>query len=54
VDAQSFTRVSHERAFYLSSHHTKKEALVMGVGFGWMPLYLVHKELRAGLLRELK
>jgi DNA-binding transcriptional LysR family regulator len=43
-----------ERAFYLSSHHTKKEALLMGVGFGWMPLYLVHKELKAGALRELK
>jgi len=43
-----------ERAFFLSSHHTKKEALLMGVGFGWMPLYLVHKELRAGTLREVK
>src|SRR4029077_3144364 len=43
-----------ERAFYLSSHHTKKEALLMGVGFGWMPVYLVHNELKAGALREVK
>ena len=43
-----------ERAVYLSSHHTKKEALLMGVGFGWMPIYLVHNELNAGTLRELK
>jgi DNA-binding transcriptional LysR family regulator len=43
-----------ERAFYLSSHHTKKEALLMGVGFGWMPVYLVHNELKAGTLREVK
>ena len=43
-----------ERAFFLSSHHTKKEALLMGVGFGWMPLYLVHNELKAGTLREVK
>jgi DNA-binding transcriptional LysR family regulator len=43
-----------ERAFYFSSHHTKKEALLMGVGFGWMPLYLIHSELRQGTLRELK
>jgi DNA-binding transcriptional LysR family regulator len=43
-----------ERAFYLSSHHTKKEALLMGVGFGWMPLYLVHQELKAEALREVK
>jgi DNA-binding transcriptional LysR family regulator len=43
-----------ERAFFLSSHHTKKEALLMGVGFGWMPLYLVHNELKSGALREVK
>jgi DNA-binding transcriptional LysR family regulator len=43
-----------ERAFYLSSHHTKKEALLMGVGFGWMPVYLVHNELKAGALREVR
>jgi DNA-binding transcriptional LysR family regulator len=43
-----------ERAFFLSSHHTKKEALLMGVGFGWMPLYLVHHELKSGALREVK
>ena len=24
----------------------------MGVGFGWMPLYLVHSELKSGALRE--
>lgn len=43
-----------ERAFYLSSHDAKKKALLMGVGFGWMPLYLIHHELKAGMLRELK
>ena len=43
-----------ERAFFLSNHHAKKEALLMGVGFGWMPLYLIHHEIKAGTLRELK
>jgi DNA-binding transcriptional LysR family regulator len=43
-----------ERAFFLSSHHTKKQALLMGVGFGYMPLYLVHNELKSGALREVK
>jgi DNA-binding transcriptional LysR family regulator len=43
-----------ERAFYVSSHHAKKEALLMGVGFGWMPLYLIHTELKRGMLRELR
>ncbi len=55
-EEQGFDRhlFSCERAFFLSSHHTKKEALLMGVGFGWMPLYLVHNELRSGALREVK
>ena len=26
----------------------------MGVGFGWMPLYLIHDGLKGGTLRELK
>jgi DNA-binding transcriptional LysR family regulator len=43
-----------ERAFYLASHYHKREALLMGVGFGWMPLYLIYNELKAGVLRELK
>ena len=41
-----------ERVFYLSDFYAKKKALLMGVGFGWMPRYLVGKELRAGALRE--
>lgn len=43
-----------ERTFFLSSHYAKKEALLMGVGFGWMPLYLIHHELKVGTLREVK
>lgn len=43
-----------ERVFYLSGFITKKQALSMGLGFGWMPLYLVERELRSGALRELR
>ena len=43
-----------ERVFYLSGFDTKKQALLMGLGFGWMPLYLVAAELREGALRELR
>ncbi len=43
-----------ERGFYLSSFQAKKQALLMGVGFGWMPLYLIRDEVKAGLLREVK
>lgn len=43
-----------ERGFYLSSFQAKKQALLMGVGFGWMPIYLVREEMKAGHLREVK
>jgi DNA-binding transcriptional LysR family regulator len=43
-----------ERGFYLSSFQAKKQALLMGVGFGWMPLYLIRDELKVGDLREVK
>ena len=40
------------RVFFLSDFFTKKKALTMGLGFGWMPLYLVRDELARGALRE--
>jgi DNA-binding transcriptional LysR family regulator len=43
-----------ERGFYLSSFQAKKQALLMGVGFGWMPLYLIRDEVKGGQLREVK
>jgi DNA-binding transcriptional LysR family regulator len=43
-----------ERGFYLSSFQAKKQALLMGVGFGWMPAYLVRDEVKRGQLREVK
>jgi DNA-binding transcriptional LysR family regulator len=42
-----------ERVFHLSGFMAKKQALLMGLGFGWMPAYLVAEELRSGALREL-
>jgi DNA-binding transcriptional LysR family regulator len=55
-DEQGFDRhlFGCERSFYLSSFQMKKEALLMGVGFGWMPLYFVQDELASGALRELR
>ncbi len=43
-----------DRVFYLSGFIAKKQALRMGLGFGWMPRYLVHRELQAGTLREVR
>ena len=42
-----------ERVFHLSDFGAKKQALLMGVGFGWMPAYLVSGELHSGQLQEL-
>lgn len=41
------------RVYYLSDFSTKKQALLMGLGFGWMPEYLVREELADGRLSEL-
>jgi len=41
-----------ERMFYLSDFMSKKQAVVQGIGFGWMPYYLVEKELKSGQLVE--
>lgn len=43
-----------ERVFHLSGFDAKRQALLMGVGFGWMPLNLIREDLRAGRLRELR
>lgn len=43
-----------ERAFFLSGFMAKKQALLMGMGFGWMPRYLVEQELADGSLCEVQ
>lgn len=47
-------RFGGERVFYLAGFDTKKQALLMGLGFGWMPRYLVAEELRGGTLCEVR
>lgn len=43
-----------DRVFYLSDFNSKKRALMMGLGFGWMPGFLINEELSTGELVELK
>lgn len=43
-----------ERVFYLSGFIAKRQALTMGLGFGWMPSYLVGAELKRGRLKEVR
>lgn len=42
-----------ERVFYFSDFNSKKKALLMGLGFGWMPNFLIEQELATGDLVEL-
>jgi DNA-binding transcriptional LysR family regulator len=38
------------RVFYLSDFNSKKRAILLGLGFGWLPLYLAQKEIGEGRL----
>jgi DNA-binding transcriptional LysR family regulator len=38
-----------ERVFFLEGFHAKKQALMMGLGYGWMPSYLIHDEMKTGV-----
>lgn len=40
------------RTFYLSGFHNKKAALLRGLGYGWLPLYMCADELASGELVE--
>ncbi len=46
-------RLGSPRIFYLSDFHTKSNALVEGLGFGWLPMYLAQAALGDGRLVEL-
>jgi len=45
--------VGGARVFYLSDFNTKHQGLLLGLGYGWMPSYLVQADLAAGELVEL-
>lgn len=38
-------------AIHLNDFHSKKEAILCGMGFGWLPHYLIEKELKSGALQ---
>jgi DNA-binding transcriptional LysR family regulator len=52
--AMSTTALAAASTFHLSDFHTKKAALLQGLGFGWIPEYLVPKELASGRLVTLR
>lgn len=42
-----------DRVFYLSGFISKKKALLMGLGYGWMPAYQIKDDIEQGRLVEL-
>lgn len=49
-DYQDAHQFGGDRVFYLSGFIYKKHALLMGLGFGWMPEFLISEELHSGNL----
>lgn len=39
--------------FYVNDFQTKKNAILHGLGFGWLPDYLIQKELKTGRFKKL-
>jgi len=50
LDINDAHQFGGDRVFYLSGFVYKKNALLMGLGFGWMPKFLIEQELRDGSL----
>lgn len=45
--------LDRQSAVHLSDFHAKKDAIVAGLGFGWLPEWLIERELRTGALKPL-
>lgn len=50
----STTALDSSSAFHFNDFHSKKQALLAGIGYGWMPDYLIEKELKSGKLLEIR
>ncbi|MEC4724794.1 LysR family transcriptional regulator [Shewanella sp. D64] len=52
INYQDELQFGGDKVFYLSDFIMKKNALKIGLGFGWMPDFLIHKELESGEMVE--
>ena len=50
----STERMLFDSYFIVNSFMTKKQAIMNRLGFGWLPDYLIEKELNAGSIKVLK
>jgi len=44
----STSSLDRDSSFQVGDFHGKKDVLLAGMGFGWMPEYLIHRELQTG------
>lgn len=49
----STAQLDEQSAVHLSDFHAKKAAILAGIGFGWLPDWLIEKELEKGELKLL-
>lgn len=50
----STAQLDEQSQVHLSDFHAKKAAIVAGIGFGWLPDWLIERELKRGELKALK
>ena len=53
VDVPKASFLGSRHLVYLSDFHAKKQAIQAGVGFGWLPKYLMYDELESGSIVHL-
>jgi DNA-binding transcriptional LysR family regulator len=49
----STAELDRQSTVHLSDFHAKKDAIVEGLGFGWLPEWLIERELKRGELKPL-
>jgi DNA-binding transcriptional LysR family regulator len=50
IDLSGKPTADGTRVYYLGDFDSKKRAVLLGLGYGWMPLYMVEDELKDGRL----
>jgi DNA-binding transcriptional LysR family regulator len=50
----STEQLEFSSSIIVNDFHSKKSAIAKGLGFGWMPRYLIHRELESGQFTSVK
>lgn len=47
-------KLEREALIHVSDFHSKKSAILQGLGYGWLPAHLIARELKSGVLRPIR